>query len=983
MMSTGTSHSSKRSVKSSIGLVALLIASSLGMIISAPIASASVSGDYEVTSSVYPIPDTYMSSWDPISLTVEVSNTGFFYNSQPRTIEWFVCEGSQTEIDCYNDREEYGIGSIEPIQVGQATEYTFSQPFNPNGDEGEMTLVFRFVDSDTNTTNDVGMYTFYLSRALVDVEFDPQNPIEQITDVAIYDETKILNTDVDYNMSISGIVTSCGSCGLVADLGWKIIDTFGVERANSTVSYSNLPNWGEASFSRDMPPLNFDSEGTFTMVFGIFGSTGTPNGDMNSYNNLQSVSVTFDDTVDLQISSMFPLNAPASAKYFYGNDSVAVTVANLGNHSVEEPLVRFTVSDLDDQMQSEEDCRPEIILPGETYNCVYDIAYLGDKKLKVFVSEALNEGLDAKPSDNVLSVVAEIIQGDISPLIEQTNFYGTYKTADTITFSAKTLATAANPLSYSWWMGGIIPLGTGQEITVPASTIGLGDHFISVRVTDSLGTMESASSEITIFNSTDIGIGDWLNGSAVTRTHAASVGYYGYPISNVNYGAGEGLEPLLRFSIDVVSTTEIPDAGMDWMEFDLNLTELIPDNVPRDSIAIHQLEDYEQLRWDPLDGQNSFQLIDNNTLRVYIVENMDLLLVGDLPSPDINLENPILTPLPDGEMQLDWNSSGDLDNPYFGGWKIYRVTSPITASAFFPNPEDISSEFVWRGLMADSLSANLTGDVNQWVDERQLETGTCSSYAVIPVDRSGEPDYMKAKVSLVDGSPGLTCGDAIDPSAEVTGFSSNVVYNNSTSCLNKFSDLHRCYELTLSWTWPDNEPQGELSWNLYRIEQRPDNVDLRYIDPIATNLANVPGEKGTFIELGTDFDGIKPYRTYYYILTPLDSVGNEYTIIDYPSKNVERVYIEDRYWEYNEYRVPEPPEPPEPPYGVQWLGDLNDYMQVETFQIAGIIMVLTIMINFIAVPLILMKRKRMARVLAKRAANQPRDLDDEFEDFFK
>ena len=105
MMSTGTSHSSKRSVKSSIGLVALLIASSLGMIISAPIASASVSGDYEVTSSVNPIPDTYMSSWDPISLTVEVSNTGFFYNSQPRTIEWFVCEGSQTEIDCYNDRE--------------------------------------------------------------------------------------------------------------------------------------------------------------------------------------------------------------------------------------------------------------------------------------------------------------------------------------------------------------------------------------------------------------------------------------------------------------------------------------------------------------------------------------------------------------------------------------------------------------------------------------------------------------------------------------------------------------------------------------------------------------------------------------------------------------------------------------------------------------------------------------------------------------
>ena len=35
-----------------------------------------------------------------------------------------------------------------------------------------------------------------------------------------------------------------------------------------------------------MPPLNFDSEGIFTMVFGTL-LTGTPNGDMNSYNNLQ------------------------------------------------------------------------------------------------------------------------------------------------------------------------------------------------------------------------------------------------------------------------------------------------------------------------------------------------------------------------------------------------------------------------------------------------------------------------------------------------------------------------------------------------------------------------------------------------------------------------------------------------------------------------------------------------------------------------
>ena len=167
----------------------------------------------------------------------------------------------------------------------------------------------------------------------------------------------ILNTDTDYVMSIEGIVNSCGTCGLEADLGWKLIDTFGVERANSTTTYTNLPAWGESYFTREMPPLNFDTEGQFTMVFGILNSSGTPSGDMNSFNDLQSVEVLFDDTVDLQITSLFPLNAPNSADYYYGNDSVGVTITNLGNHTVVEPLVRFTVMDLNDQTESEEDCR--------------------------------------------------------------------------------------------------------------------------------------------------------------------------------------------------------------------------------------------------------------------------------------------------------------------------------------------------------------------------------------------------------------------------------------------------------------------------------------------------------------------------------------------------------------------------------------------------------------------------------------------------
>ena len=981
-MSSVNAVSKVHSSKKSIGLVGLLLLSSLGALSLAPNASASVSGDYEITNSISPRPEVYLSSWEPVYFEVQVSNPGFFFNSQPRSIEMFVCEGVQDETSCYNDREEFASAAIDPIPTGGVVNYSFATIFYPDGAEGAHTIVYRFVDSDSNPTNDVGIYQFYLTTKLVDVEFDEQNPISQLSGLAEYNGELILNTETDYIMDISGTVKSCGVCGLEADIGWKLVDSQGVEQANSTITYSNLPDWGIVAFSRQMPSLNFDTEGTYTMYFGILNSTGTPSGDMNSFNDLQSVEVIFDDTVDLQITSMYPRSSPTSPNYFYGKNSVSVTVSNLGNHTVAQPLVRFTVSDLSEEVDSVEDCVPEEIIPGQSVICIFDLEHLGDKKLNVFVSEALNEGLDAKPSDNVLNVQAQVIAGDINPIIEQTNQNSTYSTADNITFTVRTDSTAASPLSYTWWASGIIPLGSGFEITVPASAVGLGDHFISVRVTDSLGYLESTTTSITVFNSTDISSGNWLTGSAVTRTHAEGVATYDYPIAGLNYGPGTGLEALIRISIDVLPTTEEPTAGMDWMNFDLNLTELLPDNVPRESIAIHQLTGYDEADWDPLDTDDFFTLIDNDTLRVQLTENMDLLLVGELPAPDIDLSNPILTKLPDGKMRLDWNATGDIGNPYFGGWNIYRITSTVSAATYFPDPAESSSQFLWNGLMENSLSASLDGTVSHWVDERELETGICSSYAIIPTDRTGNPNYLAAKVSLNEGIPGLTCGDAIDPNSEVSGFSSSVVYNNDTDCFEMYLDWNRCYEVTLSWTWPDNEPDGEIYWNLYRIEHRPGDIDLRYIDPIVSGLQNVPGEKGTFTQTGMENNGVAPYRTYYYILTPLDVIGNERTEIQYPSENIERVYIQEQYWNYNEHLIPEPPPPEEPPYGVEWLGDLEDYMQIENFQIAGLVMLLTIIINFVGLPIVLKKRNRMKRKLAKRANKQSDDLDEDFQDFF-
>ena len=982
MMSSAHAVSSVHSSKKSIGLVGLLLLSTLGGIALSPTASASVNGDYEITDSISPMPGVHYSYWDPVDIEVKVTNTGFYYNNQPRTIEWFVCEGVQTENDCYNQREESGTGSISPLQIGTDTDYVMSGKFFPSGAEGIHTMVYRFTESDFNVTNDVMLFTFSVEKELVDVVIEQQNILSQIDNLAIYDGNRILNTETDYTMDVQGTVSSCPTCNLEADLGWKIVNSGGVELASSTTTYADLPNSGTTSFIRQMPPLNFDQEGTYSLFFGILGSNSSNSGDLNSYNDLQMITVTFDDTVDLQATSMYPQYAPTSPNYFYGNDSVAVKVSNLGNHTVQNPLVRFFVLTPEGEEDSIEDCRPNQIYPGDFEMCTFNLLHLGEKRLRVSISEAMNEGMDSRPADNALSVQTNVLVSSINPIIDQSDAYGVYNTADNITFSSRISPVAATPLNFSWWYSGIVNLGYGQQVEVPASNIGLGDHYISVRVRDSLNNIETATTSITIFNSSKVSDGDWLDGYAVTRTHAIGVAEYDYPIQGMNYGPGTGLEALLRISIDVIPTTEEPTAGMEWMELDIALSEVIPDNIPRESIAIRQLVDYNEADWDPLEGQNYFQLLDNDTIRVRIVENMDLLITGELPPPEIDISNPEITLLPDGKMRLDWNATGDLSNPYFGGWQIYRVTSPSTASTYFPDPKEVQSEFIWNGLMQDSLSAVLDGEETSWTDNRKLPTGICASYALIPMDRTGTPDFVSGTVTTPNGAPGLTCGDAIDPVAEVSGFTSETVYTNSTDCYNIYFDWNKCYEVTISWTWPDHEPNGNLTWNLYRIENKPVDVDLRYIQPILTDMPNLPGEKGSYTQTGLQQDGISPYRTYYYILTPMDEVGNEMTVVSYPSQNVERVYIEDEFWAYNQDQIPEPPEPEEPPYGVEWLGDLQDYMGIENFQIAGIVMLLTVLINFIGLPLILRKRRRLKKIIAKRRNNQPGDMDEDFQDFF-
>ena len=159
--------------------------------------------------------------------------------------------------------------------------------------------------------------------------------------------------------------------------------------------------------------------------------------------------------------------------------------------------------------------------------------------------------------------------------------------------------------------------------------------------------------------------------------------------------------------------------------------------------------------------------------------------------------------------------------------------------------------------------------------------------------------------------------------------------------------------------------------------------DLKYARPLVTGLVGTQGEEGTFNQSGLEVDGIRPLRTYYYVLAPVDSRGNENTF-GLASANILRVNIQDQWWDYNQHLIPEEPAPPEPPLGVQWFQDVLDYTKVGEFQIAGIAVLLLVVFNALFIPITIKRRARLKRVVAARKRNQAtRYMADEFEEFFE
>ena len=533
----------------------------------------------------------------------------------------------------------------------------------------------------------------------------------------------------------------------------------------------------------------------------------------------------------------------------------------------------------------------------------------------------------------------------------------------------------------------ILGYGAVTNITMP-----MGEWILTLYVTDEVGNLEIATQPVRILNRVELQSLPHVTGGVAISTYSMELVFDEpqLPPPGVFYPSAynKGKEPLAMFNLSMTSPYGV-DINVDSIEAWLDLNQFLPPSINQSTVELLRLTDWGGTVTTELTGSESYTVINNGSLHLMATEDNggSFMIIGELDPVEVNPANLTMVLQKDGQVKLSWDNEGDHENPYFGGWRIFRKDT-----FRFIFPYDSASHF--SASTGGFAITDVSADSESWQDPNFWEQGTCLSYLVMAHSRAGLVDWQFGNVSNGVWDPieermvvAEACVDNSNPETTVVNMDAIVSFDNNS----KRHSIH------VSWTWPEIDDEGPLTWNLYRSQIVLPSVT--YMEPLEIGLEGNPGETTWYNETESGLrESIKVEQFYYYILIPFDAVENsDYLVRD---GNAVEVEVNDMFWEYPYNQPPiegcrdNTAENYNPDALIEdgsctypWDGRLQNDLKSGAFQQAGIICIALGVMNILMIPMLINKfKEQKVKLKRKRArANRFSDADefaDELEDFF-
>ena len=403
---------------SSVIVVFVMLLSSMVGLMNIDNAAASVSGNLSITGT-NPSEFSYIPAYEPTLFEVEVTNIDS-NPSEPRTVGWYVCIGEKVTNVCISQSIDDGDIEIPVMSGGEISKFATQKPFYPNGINETITVIYQFDEFDFNPSNDVKNFKLNSTLEFTDFKIETnEDIISTVSNLANYNGVDLLANNTPYNFTFSGFANLCSSCNLNATLGWQLWNSNQSEMISEYYDYTeNFPKFSfYKSFQMTLPTFEHHEDGDFTLLYGIFNSSGNPYGDLNIENNINSIAITINTELDLSIDYLYPSHNPSEQDYLFGQDMVSVIISNNGNATANNFVLELFISKDGGNIISQL-CQITSLAPNQQRTCVFDMPIHGNSmNIEAVLPSEINNNFDINELDNTIQEVANVVVAQLSTTI--------------------------------------------------------------------------------------------------------------------------------------------------------------------------------------------------------------------------------------------------------------------------------------------------------------------------------------------------------------------------------------------------------------------------------------------------------------------------------------------------------------------------------------------------------------------------------------